>query len=240
MIPKKIHYCWFGGKPKPKLAEKCIASWRKFCPDFEIVEWNESNYDVTAHPYTKSCFERGMWAFLSDYVRLDVEYREGGIYFDTDVELIRDPAKLLKEHAFFAFENDDFVATGLGFGAEAGHPALAAMMREYDIFGVLESDFAPVGCPTLNTQALEDFGLVRNGLEQRLGDILIFPAEWMNPLDDATGRLNVTDKTVSIHWYAKSALKRSDRIRSRLTRPLHRLLGKDFFSRKGRRVRKEK
>lgn len=231
MIPKKIHYCWFGGKPKPKLAEKCIASWRRFCPDYEIIEWNESNYDVTAHPYTKSCFERGMWAFLSDYVRLDVVFREGGLYFDTDVELIRDPSELLCEHAFFAFENRDYVATGLGFGAEAGHPAVAAMLREYDAFREAGDGFSPVGCPTLNIRALEGFGLVKNGLEQNLGDVRILPAEWMNPLDDATGRLNITDKTVSIHWYAKSALKRSDRIRSRFTRPLHRMFGTDFFSR---------
>lgn len=230
MIPKKIHYCWFGGKPKPKLAEKCIASWRRICPDYEIVEWNESNYDVTAHPYTKSCFERGMWAFLSDYVRLDVVFREGGLYFDTDVELIRDPSELLEEHAFFAFENRDYVATGLGFGAEAGHPAVAAMLREYDSFREAGTEFSPVGCPTLNTRALDGCGLVKNGLDQILGDVRVLSPEWMNPLDDATGRLNVTDKTVSIHWYAKSALRRSDRIRSRFTRPLHRLFGKDFFS----------
>ena len=230
MIPKKIHYCWFGGKPKPMLAEKCIASWRRFCPDFEIVEWNESNYDVTAHPYTKSCSERGMWAFLSDYARLDVVFREGGLYFDTDVELIRDPSELLEEHAFFAFENRDYVATGLGFGAEAGHPAVAAMLREYDAFREAGEEFSPIGCPTLNTRVLEGFGLAKNGQDQRLGDVRVLSPEWMNPLDDPTGRLNLTDRTVSIHWYAKSALHPSDRLRSRLTRPLHRLFGKDFFT----------
>lgn len=233
MIPKKIHYCWFGGKPKPRLAEKCIASWQKFCPGFEIVEWNESNYDVTAHPYAESCFRRGMWAFLSDYVRLDAVFREGGLYFDTDVELIRDPSELLSEHAFFAFESDAYVNTGLGFGAEAGHESLVAMLDEYNRVIEGGSDFSPIGCPTLNTQALVKLGLVKNGIEQRLNDIRILPADYMNPFDDPTGRLMVTNRTVSIHWCAKSALKPSDRLRSRLTRPLHRMFGKEIF-RKGK------
>ena len=234
MIPKTIHYCWFGGKPKPKLAEKCIASWRRLCPDFEIIEWNESNYDVTAHPYTKSCFERGMWAFLSDFVRLDVVFREGGLYFDTDVELIRDPSQLLENEAFFAFESSDYVNTGLGFGSVAGHPAVSAMLAEYARFDGTGADFKPIGCPTLNTAALEKLGLEKNGKEQLVGDVLVLPTDRMNPLDDVIGRLAVTDSTISIHWCAKSALRRSDRIRSRLTRPLHRLFGKDFFTSKRR------
>ena len=232
MIPKTIHYCWFGGKPKPKLAEKCIASWRRFCPDYEIREWNEDNYDVDAHPYARACHERGLWAFLSDYVRLDVVFREGGLYFDTDVELLRSPEELLKTPAFFAFENDDYVATGLGFGAIAGHPAVALMMREYDGIVPTEEGFSPVGCPTLNTAALEKLGLVRNGREQLVGDVRILSADRMNPLDDPTGRLRITGDTVSVHWYAKSALRPADRLRSRLTRPFHRLFGKDFFHRK--------
>ena len=88
MIPKTIHYCWFGRGEKPKLAQKCIASWKTFCPDYEIIEWNEDNYDVNSTPYTKYCYENKKWAFLSDYVRLDVVCRHGGVYFDTDVEVI--------------------------------------------------------------------------------------------------------------------------------------------------------
>lgn len=100
MIPKKIHYCWFGRGDKPKLAKRCIASWKKYCPDYEIIEWNEDNFDINTNEYTKWCYENKNYAFLSDYVRLLVVYRHGGIYFDTDVELIRNPDFLLENQAF--------------------------------------------------------------------------------------------------------------------------------------------
>ena len=124
MIPKKIHYCWFGGAEKPKLAQKCIASWKKLCPDYEFIEWNENSFDVDQYAYTKYCYGAKKWAFLSDFVRLIAVYENGGIYFDTDVELVKQPDDLLNYEAFFGFENDDFVATGLGFGAE--RPVVAA------------------------------------------------------------------------------------------------------------------
>ena len=117
MIPKKIHYCWFGRGEKPKLARKCIESWKRYCPDFEIIEWNEDNFDVTKYAYSKYCFDNKKWAFLSDFVRLIVIYENGGIYFDTDVEVIKSLDNLLQYEAFYGFENEDYVATGLGFGS---------------------------------------------------------------------------------------------------------------------------
>ena len=100
MIPKKIHYCWFGRAAKPRLAEKCIKSWKKYCPDYEIIEWNEDNFDVNLNPYTKMCYTQKKYAFLSDYIRLLIVYRHGGIYLDTDVEIIKSfvkfPLDLLK------------------------------------------------------------------------------------------------------------------------------------------------
>mgnify|MGYP001780597132 FL=1 len=118
MIPKKIHYCWFGRGIKPELARKCIQSWEKYCPDYEIIEWNEDNFDINQYPYLRWCYENRKWAFLSDFARLLVVYQNGGIYFDTDVELIRTPDELLMCNAFYGFENDENIATGLGFGAE--------------------------------------------------------------------------------------------------------------------------
>ena len=106
MIPKKIHYCWFGRGEKPKLAQKCIASWRKCCPDYEIIEWNEDNFDVNRNGYTRYCYANKKWAFLSDYVRLAVVLEHGGIYFDTDVELLKSPVPLMQHEAFFGFENE--------------------------------------------------------------------------------------------------------------------------------------
>lgn len=233
MIPKIIHYCWFGRGEKPKLAQKCIASWKKFCPDYEIIEWNEDNFDVNRNGYTRICYEQKKYAFLSDYARLLVVAEHGGIYFDTDVELLRCPDEYLKYDAFFGFENDDFINTGLGFGAIANHPTIVAMLRPYLKMELDEKDgFHPIGCPALNTQVLVSLGLETNGQRQNVAGAEILPSEYMNPYDDPTGRMYQTQNTMSIHWYSKSALGKQQIIRSKLARPLHRIFGKDFFRRK--------
>ena len=228
MIPKKIHYCWFGRGEKNKLVNKCIASWKKYCPDYEIIEWNEDNFDVNANDYLKYCYENRKWAYLSDLARLFIVYEHGGIYFDTDVELIGKPDELLQYGAFYCFENNDFVATGLGFGAEAHHDTVRAMQEQYQGIGRdEEGHFLLQSCPKLNTEALLPFGLVRNGEKQMLHDTMILPTEYMNPLDDPTGRMTITDQTISIHWYSKSALSKKSIIKSKITRPLHRIFGVD-------------
>lgn len=230
MIPKKIHYCWFGRGEKPKLAQKCIASWKKFCPDYEIIEWNEENYDMNENAYVRYCYENKKWAFLSDYVRLAVVCREGGIYFDTDVEVIAPVDGLLAHEAFYAFENSSYVATGLGFGAEAHHVTIEKMLEEYAAFVPKSGEpFAFTGCPTLNTRALLPLGLELNGEYQTVAGAMILPQDYMNPYEDATGRLNKTENTISIHWYSKSALSRSAIIRSNITRVFHRLFGVNCF-----------
>lgn len=230
MIPKTIHYCWFGGKPKPKLAKKCIESWKKHCPDYEIIEWNETNFDVNQDVYTKVCFEQGKWAFLSDYVRLKVISENGGIYFDTDVEVLKSIDDLLEFDAFYGFENNDNINTGQGFGSAAHHPIVEAMLQQYEGLADENGNVKTVGCPTLNTQAALLFGLQLNGKKQELSGAIILPAEYTNPYNDATGRLNTTQNTYSIHWYSKSALSKKQILRSKLTRPLHRAFGEDVLS----------
>lgn len=230
MIPKTIHYCWFGRGEKPRLAQKCIASWRKYCPDYEIIEWNEDNFDLDRNAYTRWCYDNRKWAFLSDYVRLAVVAEHGGIYFDTDVELVRSINELLKQEAFYAFETPEHIATGLGFGAEAQHPTICAMEQIYQQFSPDDNgNFTPVGCPALNTKALESFGLTKNGQLQTVSGALLLPVDYMNPYDNPTGRLNKTSNTYSIHWYSKSALSKKAILRSKLARPFHRLLGNNCF-----------
>lgn len=230
MIPKKIHYCWFGRGEKPQLAQKCIASWKKFCPDYEIIEWNEDNYDMNENAYVRYCYENKKWAFLSDYVRLAVVYREGGIYFDTDVEVVRCFDDLLDCGAFFGFETEQHVNTGEGFGAEAHHVTIQKMLEEYASFAPqIGEQFDFIGCPTLNTRALLPLGLELNGEYQTVAGAVILPQDYMNPYEDATGRLNKTANTISIHWYSKSALPKSAIIRSRITRVFHRLFGVNCF-----------
>lgn len=229
MIPKVIHYCWFGRGEKPKLAKKCIASWKKYCPGYEIIEWNEDNFDVNRNAYTKMCYEQRKFAFLTDYVRLLVIAEHGGLYFDTDVEVIRPFDDLLDCTAFFGFENDDYVNTGEGFGAEAGNLVVQQMLQEYD--SLLDGKHGMIGCPHLNTAALLKCGLKPTGKKQIINGALVFPQEYFNPLDSATGKLGKTEHTYSIHWYSMSWLPWRKRLISKLTRPLHRVFGVNCFAR---------
>jgi hypothetical protein len=231
MIPKKIHYCWFGGKKLPELAKKCIASWEKFCPDYEIIRWDESNFDLDQTPYTRWCYDNGKWAFLSDYVRLAVVAEQGGLYFDTDVELVKSPEELLQLEAFYGFENDISVNTGQGFGAQAQHPTLVAMCQAYlALEQNADGSFLVQACPALNTAALLPMGLVLNGARQNVAGAEILSADFLNPYDDSTGRLHRTGNTIGIHWYSKSWISKSAILRSKITRPFHRIFGKNCFS----------
>lgn len=230
MIPKTIHYCWFGRGEKPKLAQKCIASWKKYCPDYEIIEWNEDNFPIADYPYAQYCLETRKWAFLSDFVRLAVVRQYGGIYFDTDVELVQAPDALLAYDAFYGFENDENVATGLGFGAIAGHPTIVAMEQQYlSMQPDTNGAYPVIGCPKLNTEALLPFGLQLNGARQNIAGAEILPVDVLNPYDDVTGRLRKSENTISVHWYSKSALSKKAIIRSKITRPFHRVFGEHCF-----------
>lgn len=230
MIPKKIHYCWFGRGEKTKLAQKCIASWRRYCPDYEIIEWNEDNFDLDYNGYTRYCYDNKKWAFLSDFVRLVVVAEYGGIYFDTDVELLKSPDELLQYGAFYGFENDANVNTGQGFGAEAMHATVLAMKAEYDkLCPDLNGAYPIVVCPALNTAALLPFGLVLDGSRQNIAGAEILPVDWLNPYDDPTGRLSKTKNTVSVHWYSKCWMSKGTILRSKLTKPFHRIFGTNCF-----------
>lgn len=227
MIPKKIHYCWFGNGEMNEKARKCINSWKKKCPDYEIVEWNETNFDINMNAYTKYTYDTKQYAFLSDYARLYIIYREGGIYFDVDVETLKSLDPLLNHPAFFGFETATYVNTGIGFGAEASNPIVKDMLNEYD--QVLDGMHGVIGCPKLNTNALIKHGMLQNGEYQVLDGAVVYPVDYFNPYDDPTGRLNTTNNTYSIHWFAKSWMRKSDILRSKITQPLHRLFGKDIF-----------
>lgn len=221
MIPKKIHYCWLGRGKKTKLVEKCITSWRVHMPDYEIIEWNENNFDVNMNEFTKMCYEKKSFAFLSDYMRLLIVYRQGGIYFDTDVEAVRSFDGLLNTGAFFGFETDEYVNTGEGFGAEANHIIVQQMIDEYD--QLLDGEHGIIGCPQLNTKALQKNGLIQNGKKQFLGNAVVYPSEYFNPYDDNTGKLKKTINTYSIHWYGKSWMDKKMILRSRISKPIHRM-----------------
>lgn len=220
MIPKRIHYCWFGGNPKPKLAKKCFRSWKKYCPGYEIIEWNEDNYDLSAAPlYVRQAYEAKKWAFVTDYVRLQVVYEQGGIYLDTDVELRKPLDPLLENRAYYGFEDGENVNTGVGFGSEPGHPLLREMMEDYrGIPFVLEDgSYDLLSCPVRNTEAFLRHGLRQDNSMQTLeGDVRILPSDYLNPKDWKTGEIRLTQNTLSIHhfsasWYTPEMMKKLKR-----------------------------
>ena len=206
MIPKIIHYCWFGRKPKPKLAEKCIKSWKKYCPDYEIIEWNEDNFDVSAAPlYVRQAYEAGRWAFVTDYVRLLGMLKMGGIYMDTDVEVVKPLDPYLKHEAFAGFEADDRVQTGL-MACEKGFPLFEEFLHHYDDASFLNPDGSAnvTTNVTVLTNLCRKYGLVTDGRFQTVAGLTIYPKEVFCPVDFDTEKLHKTRKTVTIHWFSAS------------------------------------
>lgn len=205
MIPKIIHYCWFGGAEKPKSVEKCIKSWRRYCPDYKIIEWNESNFDINQYAYTKGAYKAKKWAFVSDVARLNVVYNNGGIYLDTDVELISPLDSLLGYSSFWGFEDDRHIATGLGFGAEKGNDYVKAVLDDYsDMEFPKDNTKGLVPCTDINTSVFEKLGVKIENKTQYIGNAVFFSTEYLCPIDYATGRKNVTKNTLSIHHYDSS------------------------------------
>ena len=156
MIPKLIHYCWFGKGKKPEIFQQCLNSWRKNMPDYKIIEWNEDNVKLDESPYLKKAFENKKWAFISDVVRLKVIYTYGGIYLDTDVEIYKSFDYLLKYDAFFFFQNHNQINTGLGFGAIHNSPLIKMMLAEYDAISFNLNRLNDIACPILNTKAIKE------------------------------------------------------------------------------------
>lgn len=218
MIPKIIHYCWFGKQEKTELMKKCIASWKKYCPDFEIFEWNEENFKMDQYPYARYCYDNRKWAFLSDFVRLLVVHEYGGVYFDTDVELIKSIDNLLKNEAFYGFENDTNINTGQGFGAIPKHKTVDAMLQKYyELKAADDGKYPLIVCPALNTEALISMGLKLNGDFQKINGATILPVDYLNPHDWASGKIKITKNTYSIHHYAAS-WQSSEEIRNNIER----------------------
>ena len=210
MIPKKIHYCWFGRNPMPELAVKCIKSWKKHCPDYEIIQWNEDNFDIGSAPlYVRQAYEAKKWAFVTDYARLQILLEHGGFYFDTDVELRKNLDPLRHEQCFMGIENSTRtiqVNTGLGMGAEAGFPLIEEMAESYgDIpFLLPDGSMDITTCTVRNTEILKRHGYVEENRMQTVAGATIYPMEYFSPTVMESGRTRVTRNTYSIHHYSLS------------------------------------
>ncbi len=210
-IPKVIHYCWFGKNEKPEIVIRCIESWKKYMPDYEIIEWNEDNF-IDDNTYYREALSMGKYAFASDFARLKIVYENGGVYLDTDVEIIKNFEHILETGGFLGFENTKNVATGIGFAAPRHDETILHLLNSYEGISFLTNNgFDNMPCPQRNTKSLVELGLEQNGKMQKIGALTIYPKDYFCPVDYDTGKTNLTANTVSIHHYGYSWADKDDK-----------------------------
>lgn len=204
LIPKKIHYCWFSGKSFPQSLQRCVDSWKRLCPDYEIIRWDESNYDTSKNKYMKQADACQRWGYIPDYARLDILYHHGGIYLDTDVELLRNLDDLLYQPAFCSTEKWGIVNMGIS-GAQPGNPALLAMLNYRERISFLYPDGTEnlTSSGAYDTLPLVSRGLQLNGETQMLPDqtMTVYASEFFQPFDYISGETWITNNTFSIHHF---------------------------------------
>lgn len=217
MIPRKIHYCWFGGKPYPRLVEKCMESWQKFCPDYEITRWDASNAPLDEGIYVQQAYQAEQWAFVSDYVRLRVLEEQGGIYLDTDVELLDSLDAFLYHDFFLGFESVQELATCL-LASVPGHPLIRQLSECYQGIRFLCEDGSYDR--TTNVKRVTAFflqkGLIADGSFQTVEDAVIYPQDYFSPKDLATGKIRLTKHTRAIHHFGASWMTSRQRFHMRI------------------------
>ncbi|MBP3314124.1 MAG: glycosyl transferase [Oscillospiraceae bacterium] len=205
MIPKTIHYCWFGRGEKPELTQKCIESWKKFCPDYEIIEWNEDNFDINSNLYVKQAYEARKFAFVTDYVRLWAMYHHGGIYMDTDVEVRKSLDEYLHEEAFSGFESKERIPTGI-MASEKDFPLFGDLLAYYKDRPFVKED----GSLDLTTNVititnmLTPLGFAPNGEKQTVAGFTLYPQNVFCPLHKKVDDAVYMKDTATIHWFAGS------------------------------------
>lgn len=206
MIPKVIHYVWVGGKPLTPLAEKCIESWEKYCPDYEIKRWDETNFDISQNVYCKEAFDNKKWAFVSDFIRLKVLYDEGGIYMDADVEVIKPLDEFLKHDGFSGFESENIIPTGI-IAAEKNNAWVKLMLEHYNGIHFIDKkghmDLTP-NVVFMTKLTKSNYAFKPNNTFQDLGDMVFYPKEYFCPKSLYDGKTRITENTVTNHHFSAS------------------------------------
>lgn len=205
MIPKIIHYCWFGGNPLPELAVVCIESWKKYCPDYEIREWNESNFDIDTNTYTAEAYTVQKWAFITDYVRLYAMVNYGGIYMDTDVEICNNLDQYLDHQAFSGFETDTDIPTGI-MACEKGFPLFKQLLDNYKDRHFIRHDgsFDMTTNVYVITKYCLNKGFIPNNSFQIVDGFALYPRDYFCPKDQQSGEITITENTHAIHHFSGS------------------------------------
>lgn len=217
MIPKIVHYCWFGNGEKPESVKTYIESWHKYLPDYAFKEWNESNFDVNVNRYVKEAYENKKYAFVTDYVRLWAIYSEGGVYMDTDVEVLKSFNPFLHHHAFSGFETDGNVPTGM-MAAEKGSLWAKELLDDYRSrrFVMPGGSLDMTTNTTVITNYMVEKGLILNNTYQDFpGLCTMYPSSYFCPKDHRTGYIRLTDDTVCIHHFSGTWLEHSWRSKLR-------------------------
>ena len=242
MIPKKIHYCWFGGNPLPESAKKYIETWKKYCPDYEIIEWNENNFNVNQNQYCKEAYEAKKWAFVSDYARFWILYKYGGIYFDTDVEVIKCLEDIVARGPFMGCERDGdnkigatatsvAVAPGLGLGVNPGLGIYKEILDLYDNLHFKNND-GSLNLKTVvqyTTEILVKHGLKNTNQIQKCAGVYIYPREYFCPKSIDTGVLEITENSYTIHHFEGTWVNSWGKFKQKVRFLLSKILGKNFM-----------
>lgn len=206
MIPKKIHYIWLGRGEKSELTNKCIASWKKYLKDYEIIEWNEDNFDINSNTYLKEAYQNKKYAFASDYIRLKVLYDHGGIYMDTDVEVIKNLDEFLNNKAFSGFENNNFIPTGI-MASEPKNKWIKKLLKDYENIHFIKPDGSfdiTTNVVRITNTTKENYDLNLISSYQDLGDVVFYPYDYFCPKDWNTGKILITKNTYTIHHFSGS------------------------------------
>jgi hypothetical protein len=217
-IPKKIHYCWFGKNDKPKIVKKCIESWFENLPGYEIIEWNEENFNININSYVKEAYEAKKFAFVSDFVRVYALYQYGGIYLDTDVEVYKSFDEFLQCESFWGFEQGNFIATST-IGSTKENKLVKIFLDSFQDKRFISLDGSPNELTNVAviSQILKEHGLLMNGTYQQIkGFGTFFPQTYFSPYDYINCRKFISQDTYTIHYFYKSWLPPMVRIKSYL------------------------
>ena len=220
---KYIHYCWFGSKPLPKLAKKCLKSWKKYLPDYEIIKWSEKNVNLDECPFVRGAYDNKKWAFVADYFRCKALKEMGGIYFDTDMEVIKDITDLLKDDTFLGVEDTGFVAVGVWYEKNKNAFLPTELLKVYQKFENFDiNKMSDLSIPKLISEILSDYGLVKGENEKQVlnGNIVIYPRDYFYPYSYARDNNMFSDNTCMIHYYDASWIPLKDRIETNMVRKI--------------------
>lgn len=231
MIPKIIHYIWLGGKPLPKIAEKCIESWKKFCPDYEIKRWDETNLDLNKYQFVLDAIEAKKFAFASDVLRTEILYNYGGIYLDIDVELIKPIDNLIADvDCLMGFETSNLLNPGLLIASKPNNPDLKNILEIYKTLKFDANNLINITVCEIYTKYYEQFGLKRENSTQQIENTKFYAAEYFSPKSLTDGKIRKTKNTVSIHHYSATWVKKSSRFKTKIMQFIKRILGEKTVS----------